>query len=81
MFRVFPPLALSLPGPGGPGTRGERMGVFIHFPVITLLESGSSHVWGENTKEAVSAHRERTENMNVEGLPGRELKDDQRPHI
>ena len=62
------------------------MGVFIHFPVLSLFWKVDLHVFEERAQRtlcliiqgreclAVSHARKMTENINVEGLLGRELK-------
>ena len=69
------------------------MGVFIYVPVISLFWKVDLHVFEERAQRAlclfvqgreclaVSHARKMTENINVEGLLGRELKDDECPHL
>lgn len=86
-------LALSFPGPGGPVIRGKRMGVVIHFPVQLSLANcifnclrrehtgGNGSSYRDEEWLAVSHASKRTEIRNVEGLPGRELEDDECLHL
>ena len=71
----------------------ETIGVFTHFPTIFLSCKMDLHMFGARTQRrlclliqgweclAVSHARKRTENMNFEGLPGGEFKDNEWPHL